>query len=149
MEFPDSVKALFLLITLPNSWDTFWTAISNSALPSGLTKANVASSLLREEVNRKNLDITQSGMTLSVWGRSQDKVKSQDRARSNSKSQGCLKNIECYNCRKKGHLKKDCKTPKKDKKEKQDKGKKKQDESSSGVKIEEINAVDGVWRPKE
>ena len=31
VEFLDSVKALFLLITLSDSWDTFWTAISNSA----------------------------------------------------------------------------------------------------------------------
>ena len=66
VEFLDSVKALFLLITLPNSWDTFRTAISNSAPPSGLTKANVASSLLTEEVNKKNLDSTQSGTTLYV-----------------------------------------------------------------------------------
>ena len=76
VEFSNSVKALFLLITLPDSWDTFWTAISISAPPSGLTKANVASSLLTEEVNRKNLDSTQSGTTLYVWGRSQDKGKS-------------------------------------------------------------------------
>ena len=143
VEFLDLVKALFLLITFPDSWDTFGTAISNSAPPSGPIEANVASSLLTEKVNRKNLDSTQSGMTLYVWGRSQDKGKSQDRARSKSNSRGSLKNIECYNCGKKGYLKKDCRSSKKDKKEKQDKGKKKQDESSSGVKIEEINAVDG------
>ena len=76
VEFLDSVKALFLLITLSDSWDTFWIAISNFAPPSGLIEANVASSLLTEEVNRKNLDSTQSGMTLYVWGRSQDKGKS-------------------------------------------------------------------------
>ena len=70
VEFLDLVKALFLLITLSDSWDTFRTAISNSASPSGLIEANVASSLLTEEVNRKNLDNTQSGMTLYVWGKS-------------------------------------------------------------------------------
>ena len=125
VEFPDSVKALFLLITLPDSWDIFQTAISNSAPPSGLIEENEASSLLTEEVNRKNLDCIQSGTTLYVWGRSQGKGKSQDRARSKSNSRGNLKNIECYNCRKKGHLKKDYRSSKKDKKEKQDKGKKK------------------------
>ena len=125
VEFPDSVKAFFLLITLPDSWDTFRTAISNCALPSGLTEANVASSLLKEEVNRKNLDSTRSGTTLYVGGRSQDKGKSQDRARSKSKSRGSLKNIECYECGKKRHLKKECRSSKKDKKEKHDKGKKK------------------------
>ena len=91
----------------------------------------------------KNLDSIQSGTTLYVQGRSLDKGKSQDRARSKSKSQGILKNIECYNYGKKGHLEKDYWSSKKDKKEKQDKGKKNEDDSSSGVKIEEINAVDG------
>ena len=57
VEFPDSVKTLFLLITLLDSWDTFWTAISNSAPASGLIEANVASSLLTKEVNRKNLTV--------------------------------------------------------------------------------------------
>ena len=76
VEFPKLVKVLFLLITLPDSWDTFWTAISNSAPLSGLTEANVTSSLLTKEVNRKNLDSIQSGTTLYVWGRSQDNGKS-------------------------------------------------------------------------
>ncbi|MCO5570761.1 hypothetical protein L7F22_024489 [Adiantum nelumboides] len=35
--FPDSVKTMFLLITLPDSWDTFCLALSNSVVPEGLT----------------------------------------------------------------------------------------------------------------
>ena len=31
IKFDDSVKAIFLLVTLPESWDTFRTAVSNSA----------------------------------------------------------------------------------------------------------------------
>ena len=50
------MKAIFLLVALPESWDTFCTIVSNSALASGLTFANVESSLLTKEVNRKNLD---------------------------------------------------------------------------------------------
>ena len=56
IKFDDSVKAIFLLVTLLESWDTFCIAISNSALASGLTFFNVESSLLIEEVNQKNLD---------------------------------------------------------------------------------------------
>ena len=41
---------------MPESWDTFRTAISNSAPADGLTCADVEGSLLTEEVNRKNLD---------------------------------------------------------------------------------------------
>ena len=50
IEFPNFVKALFLLITLPKSRDTFRTAISNSSPPGGLAEANVSSSLLTEAV---------------------------------------------------------------------------------------------------
>lgn len=46
VEFNDSLKALFLLITLPESWDTFRTTINNSATLDGLTSAMVESSLL-------------------------------------------------------------------------------------------------------
>ena len=56
IEFPNLVKALFLLITLPKSWDTFCTIINNFVPPCGLIEANVSSSLLTKEVNRKNLD---------------------------------------------------------------------------------------------
>ena len=50
--------------------------------------------------------------------------------------------MECYDCRKKGHLKKDCRLAKKDKQDK-GKGKKQEDDNKgkSSVKIEEINAV--------
>ena len=58
VEFEDSVKALFLLITFLESRDTFWIAISSSTPTSGLTFVNVESNLLIEEVNRKNLDST-------------------------------------------------------------------------------------------
>ncbi|MCO5574178.1 hypothetical protein L7F22_027960 [Adiantum nelumboides] len=64
--FPDSMKAMFLLITLPDSWDTFRTALSNSVTPEGLTSANVEDSLLTEEVNRKNLDKSKGNSALVV-----------------------------------------------------------------------------------
>ena len=50
--------------------------------------------------------------------------------------------MECYNCEKKGHLKKDCHSTKKDKQDKR-KGKKQEDDNKrkSNVKMEEINAI--------
>ncbi|MCO5597425.1 hypothetical protein L7F22_051503 [Adiantum nelumboides] len=47
---------MFLLVALPNSWDTFCTAINNSAPENGLNCADVESSLLMEELNCKNVD---------------------------------------------------------------------------------------------
>ena len=96
IEFLDAIKALFLLITLPKIWDTFCMAISNSAPPDGLIKANVSCSLLTEEVNKKNLDNSHGDNALVVEGKSNDKGKSQDRGRSKSKlSQGDVKDMEC------------------------------------------------------
>ena len=140
------MKALFLLITLPERWDTFRTAISNSAQASGLTSVNVESSLLTEEVNRKNLDSTRSGNALYVRGRSKECGKSDDKVKNRCKSRG-RSNVECYYCHKKGHMKKyyhlwkseKGNDKKQDGNKKHDKGKEKS--SSLGVKIEEINAV--------
>ncbi|MCO5600511.1 hypothetical protein L7F22_054624 [Adiantum nelumboides] len=53
---PDSVKAMFLLIILPDDWDTFRTMLSNFITRKGLTSANVEDSLLTKEVNMKNID---------------------------------------------------------------------------------------------
>ncbi|MCO5563668.1 hypothetical protein L7F22_017315 [Adiantum nelumboides] len=56
VEFQVFVKAMFLLVTLPNSWDTFRTSINNSAPKNGLKCADVDSSLLMEKLNCKNVD---------------------------------------------------------------------------------------------
>lgn len=124
IKFDDSVKAIFLQVTLPESWDTFRTAISNSAPASGLTSANVESSLLPEEVNRNNLDSSRGSNALVVRGRSNDRGKSAERGKSRSKSRGRnYKDVECYHCHKKGHLKKNCHIWKREKnKEKKQEG---------------------------
>ncbi|MCO5572351.1 hypothetical protein L7F22_026104 [Adiantum nelumboides] len=90
VEFDDSVRAMFLLVTLPDSWDTFRTTVSNSAAPDGLKCADVESSLLIEEVNRKNVEDTKSSNAMHVRGRSRlrgdyerhDKSKSRSRSKS-------------------------------------------------------------------
>ena len=50
LEFGDEVKAIFLLCSLPASWDTFRTAISNSMPNATLAFNNVVGSLLAEEI---------------------------------------------------------------------------------------------------
>ena len=109
IKFDDSVKAMFLLVTLPESWDTFRTAISNSTPEDGLSSTNVEGSLLTQEVNYKNWDFSKGDRALVVCVRSAKKGKKNDRNKSRSKSHG-RKDIECYHCHKKGHMKKDCRT---------------------------------------
>ncbi|MCO5598041.1 hypothetical protein L7F22_052130 [Adiantum nelumboides] len=123
VEFDDFVRAMFLLVTLPDSWDTFRTTVRNSAAPDGLKCANVESSLLMEEVNRKNVEGTKFSSAMHVRGRSHSRgnYERRDKSKSHSRSKSRPgKGVECYYCRKKGHMKKDCYKFKRDKKKNSD-----------------------------
>ena len=106
IELNDSLKALFLLITLPDSQDTFCTIVSTNATIDGLSSMKVDSSLLTKEVQRKNVETSRNGSALVVCGRSNERGKGKERNKSQSKSRG-QSNVECYHCHNKGHLKKD------------------------------------------
>ncbi|MCO5567850.1 hypothetical protein L7F22_038543 [Adiantum nelumboides] len=126
VEFKDSVKAMFLLVTLPDSWDTFRTAISNSAPLDGLKCADVESSLLMEEVSRKNVEDTKSSSAMHIRGRPKSRGNNEKNGHNKSKSRERSKSrtgkdVECYYCHKKGHVKKDCYKWKRDKKSKDEK----------------------------
>ena len=56
LDFQDEVKAIFLLYSLPASWDTFRIAISNSVLEGGLTFNDVVGNLLAKEIRKKSMD---------------------------------------------------------------------------------------------
>ncbi|MCO5592882.1 hypothetical protein L7F22_046886 [Adiantum nelumboides] len=52
LNFNDEMKAIFFLCSLPASWDTFSTAISNSRHGGKLAFGDVTSVLLTEEIRR-------------------------------------------------------------------------------------------------
>ncbi|MCO5610626.1 hypothetical protein L7F22_064865 [Adiantum nelumboides] len=121
--FNDEMKAIFLLWSLPASWDTFNTAISNSTHGGKLAFGDVTSVLLTEEIRRQSLDSGGHGDVYMASGSSHDRQRgrdssrgcSQSRGRSNDKGNGHSKsrghnmcNVECYHCHKKGHVKKNC-----------------------------------------
>ena len=66
IELNDSLKALFLLITLPDNWDTFRSTVSMNAAADGLSSVTVEASLLTEEVNRNNNETSKNGSALVV-----------------------------------------------------------------------------------
>ncbi|MCO5610542.1 hypothetical protein L7F22_064781 [Adiantum nelumboides] len=56
LNFNDEMKAIFLLCSLPASWDTFNKAISNSTDGGKIAFGDVTSVLLTEEIRRQSLD---------------------------------------------------------------------------------------------
>lgn len=139
IKLEDSVKAMFLLVTLPESWEAFPTSLSNFAHVDGLTSANVEGSLLTEEVNKKNSEPTKGSTALVARGRSNAKGKSGERSKSRSKSHGLEKrDIECYHFHKKRHMKKDCPKWKAEKGKDKEEG---QSSKGSNVKIKESNVA--------
>ena len=107
IKFEDEVQGLWLLGTLPDSWETFRTSVSNSA-PNGVVTMDLAkSNVLNEEMRRKSQGSSQSEVLVTEKrGRSKSRS-SKNRDRSKSKSNG-FSNVECYHCGQKGHIKKYC-----------------------------------------
>ena len=116
LNFDTEMKATILLCSLPSSWDTFCTTISNSALGGVLNYDYVVGSLLVEEIRKKSMDHGKQDEALNVdRGRKQFRGKSKERGKSRSKSRG-RKDIECHHYGKKGHIKHDCHAWKREKK---------------------------------
>lgn len=113
----ENERAELLLQSLPDSYDQLVINLTNNILSDYLQFDDVASAILEEECRRQNkedrLASSQQAEALSMTrGRSTERGSSgsQNHGRSKSRSK---KNIKCYNCGKKGHVKKDCWSKKK------------------------------------
>ncbi|MCO5550642.1 hypothetical protein L7F22_004131 [Adiantum nelumboides] len=73
LNFDDEMKAIFLLCSLPTSWNTFNTSISNSTHGGKLAFGDVTSGLLTEEIQRQSLDNGGHGDVYMAGGSSQDR----------------------------------------------------------------------------
>ncbi|MCO5593239.1 hypothetical protein L7F22_047246 [Adiantum nelumboides] len=137
--FEDNLKSMFLLVTLPESWDTFRTAISNSVPADELTSTNVESSLLIEEIDQKNNAGSKSSSAMVVRDRTMDKHKfNRGKSRSKSCAGTSKKDVECFHCRK-DHYKKDCYKWKRENGDGKKKDNDARDKTKSNVKIEIIS----------
>ncbi|KAK9133630.1 hypothetical protein Scep_013158 [Stephania cephalantha] len=115
--FDNEVLALVILSGLPDSWDGLVMAVSNSSGSSILKFEDVVGVLLDEDTRRRNNssdDVSNSALNTEERGRSSKRSNGRGNGRSQSRrgrSRG--PQMTCWNCKKKGHLKRDCKAPKK------------------------------------
>jgi hypothetical protein len=117
VDFDDEFRALLILCSLPESWNGLVMVVSNSVSSSNTFKFDdVFGVILSEEMQRKSTGET-SGNALNMENRGRQKDRGKgpgNRGNSRkSRSKSRLGKIECWNCGKKGHLKKHCRAPKK------------------------------------
>jgi hypothetical protein len=117
VDFDDEVRALLILCSLPESWNGLVMAVSNSVSGSNTLKFDdVVGVILSEEMRQKSTGET-SGNALNMENRGRQKDRGKGSGNHGNSRKGRSKSrlgkIECWNCGKKGHLKKDCRAPKK------------------------------------
>lgn len=117
IKFEDEIQALWLLGTLPDSWETFRTSLSNSAPDGVITMELAKGSVLNEEMRRKSQGSSSHSDVLVTEnrGRSQNRGPN-NKEKHRSKSKGKFVDVECYHCGKKGHTIRYCRQLKKEKK---------------------------------
>jgi hypothetical protein len=111
IKISDEDKCISLLCSLPDSWDSLVVAIGSNT--TSLKFDEVVSSLLSEEMRRKNME-GQSTDALFARGRSQERNRSKSssgrsKSKGRSKSPGKFVKV-CWRCGKEGHYKKQCRS---------------------------------------
>lgn len=126
MILDDKLQALLLLSSLPDSYETLVVSLSNSTPDGKISMEQVTSCLFNEETRKKSQGSThQEALVTQERGRGKNRKGGKARNKSRGKSSN-RKDVECWNCGKKGHYKHECRKAKNDKK-----GKGKEDESDS------------------
>ncbi|RVW20652.1 Retrovirus-related Pol polyprotein from transposon TNT 1-94 [Vitis vinifera] len=98
IDFDDEIRALIVLASLPNSWEAMRMAVSNSTGKEKLKIWFCPKLETRGRGNNRN----------SNQGRSNSRNSNRNRSKSRSGQQ-----VQCWNCGKTGHFKRQCKSPKK------------------------------------
>ncbi|KAJ9545871.1 hypothetical protein OSB04_025578 [Centaurea solstitialis] len=140
IKFEDEIQGLWILGTLPDSWETFRTSLSNSA-PDGVISMELAKgSILNEEMGRKSQGSSSQSDVLVTEsrGRSHSRGPS-NRGKNRSKSKGKFGDFECYHCGRKGHTTRFCRQLKRENKKanynNQKNNQKKDDGGNDGAEV--------------
>ena len=131
----DELQALFLLSSLPDSWETLVVTISNSAPDGVLSLDVIKESMFNEEIRRKEMGVDNS-QALVVENRGRSKSRG-PRGRGNSRSRyksSDGKNVTtCHYCNKPGHIKKFCFRLKREQRKKNDNSQKEGDDKNTAA----------------
>ena len=116
IDFKDEIKALILMSSLPESWDTVVAAISRFHGSEKVKFDEICDVVLSESIRKREVGDS-SGSALSVDRRGISKTKVQNQhGRSKSKNRGISlnrSNVTCWNCGEKGHFRTNCTKTKK------------------------------------
>ena len=106
----DELQALFLLSSLPDSWETLVVTIGNSAPDDVLSLDVIKDSMFNEEIRRKEMGVDNShALVVENRGRGKSKgPKGRDDSRSRSKFSDGRNVTTCHYCKKPSHIKKYC-----------------------------------------
>ena len=131
--FDYELQALLLLSSLPESWETLVVTVSNSAPDGVVTMSQVTNNLLNEETRRKSSGSSHSeALLMENRGRGRNKSRAphnRDKSRGRSSSIS-KKDVECYYCHKKGHMKRECRKLKFKEQNKEKNSEKKQNDTT-------------------
>ncbi|PKA51960.1 Retrovirus-related Pol polyprotein from transposon TNT 1-94 [Apostasia shenzhenica] len=116
INFDDEVNALILLFSLPESWSTTVTAVSSSSGQKKMKLQEIRELILSEDIRKRESGESLGTVLHTDGGRSRSFQKNQT-SRSKSKRRNKLRppnDKVCWNCGRKGHLKRNCKISKKE-----------------------------------
>ena len=121
IDFDDEICALIVLASLLNSWEAMRIAVSNSTKKEKLKYNDIRDLILAEEICRRDVGEISgfgSALNLETRGRCNNKNSNRGRLKSRNSNQNRSKSrsgqkVQCWNCGKTGHFRRQCKSPKK------------------------------------